>query len=66
MRKWNIKQKQLIAEGVSNLAVGIVLIGGVTPIFTEIKNVKMYAVSWIIIVIVAIILYFISLRILEK
>lgn len=66
MRRWNIQQKQLIAEGLSNLAIGSFLIGVITPLFAEIKDVKLYFVKGITMITFSIAVYIISLRILER
>lgn len=66
MAKWNTKQRQLVAESLINLALGILLIGIVTPLFSEIKDVNIFIGKSLIILIVISVFYFVSFKMLKK
>lgn len=42
MKKWSQEQKQLVAETLSNLAIGIFLIAVITPLISGIKDVTLF------------------------
>lgn len=48
MGKWNARQKQLVAEFLSNFALAWLTFGLVAPIFTRIENVLYFVVRLII------------------
>ncbi len=66
MNRWNQKQKQLAAESLNNLAIGIFIVGIVTPLFSGVKNVNLYFEGGLITFIASLFLFVTSLMILKK
>ena len=66
MKKWNQKQKQLVAEILSNLAVGVFLIAVITPLISGIKNVTLFMMVGFAYAVFSLSLFVISFRLLKK
>lgn len=66
MKRWNEKQKQLVSESLSNLTVGMVLLGIITPLFTGIKDAILFSILSSLTIVFSLITFLISLKILEK
>ena len=66
MKKWNLEQKQLVAETLSNLAIGIFLIAVITPLISGIKNAILFILTALISSSFSISIFIVSFRILKK
>lgn len=66
MNKWNQRQKQLAAESLSNLAVAVVTVGGVSPLFDPKYQLNILIIQFMLSLVAGFILFIFSFSILRK
>lgn len=66
MEQWNTRQKQLAAESLGNLAVAVVTVGGVSPLFDPKYQLNILFLQFMLSLAAGFILFVFSFSILKK